>query len=236
MRYVAYATAIVVGAGTFAAAVAVCAYEYSLWTIAIAAAAVVMLPVASLIHETGHKTLGLFFSVSAKMRLSLFGASWCEISPKKSSGLKTRIVWTALGGEIFNFLLLALGVVAMCVPAVPLWLCFLLPADAYLFVLNAFPATMPDGDTDTAFIASIVSGDDEGKVSLAVLEAAARLNEGEKIEDLEESLLFDLPQIREDSEAFIQLERLRADWLEAKGDERAEAFRERAKELEIYES
>ena len=131
-----------------------------------------------------------------------------------------------------NLLFIILAVVAVYVDALPICLALFAPASLYLFIFNTIPVQLDEGKTDGLVIADILSDDDEAKVMLAVLGVQAKLLKEVKIEEIEKSELFDLPQIREDDPAFIAVTELRYKYLEAVGEsEDAEKYKKRFEEL-----
>ncbi len=67
---------------------------------------------------------------------------------------------------------------------------------------------------------------------LAVLTVQAQVLNGKPIKEVDESLLFSVPQIQEDDPAFISLTELRYEYFKAKGEEeQAEKFKTRFEEL-----
>lgn len=188
---------------------------------------------ASSFHEMGHMLFGLFAKVKVILvRIRILSSSSCKIIPKTDKGLKGRIIVTTLGGVAVNLLFIALGIVALCVPAVPTEWSLALPASFYIFAVNVLPLHFESGKTDGLVISEIAKGEDAAKVLLAVLTVQAQVLNGKPIAEVEESLLFDLPQIREDDPAFIALCELRYEYSNAKGEtEKAEAYKSRFEEL-----
>lgn len=203
---------------------------YGLWAIALYAAMIVALPFSSLMHELGHMLAGAICKIKVIPKFKLFGNSYCEISPKGDKRLKARVYFTVKGGVIMNFLLFAVGIAGLQFGAS--WLGVLMPACAYLLILNDLPAEFADGKNDGMIFSDLLNETDEGRVLFAVLKAQAQLNGGKGIEELDENLLFDLPVIREDNPAFIALCELRCGYLKAKGDNgQAEKYRRRFEQL-----
>ena len=197
-----------------------CIPEYGWWTVAIIAGAVVLLPVSSCLHEVGHMLFGAMVKIKAVPKFSLFGSSSCKIMPKTDKNLKLRFIFTALGGLIINFLLLLFSVIA-AIDAVglPFWASAFFPSCWYLIALNALPLTYSSGKTDVNVIWDLASNEPCAQVLLAVLTVQAQVLNGKPIEEVDEKLLFDLPQIQEDDQAFISLCELRYEYFKAKGEE-----------------
>lgn len=191
---------------------------------------------ASGVHELGHFVFGLFSGMRAKLTVRSFlpfvRAPSVEIVPKKEDKLKSRLIVTALGGVLFNFIFIVLGLVALFVPQIPIWISPIAIWHLSIFFDNVLPVTYGTGKTDGLVIAELARNSPEAQVMLAVLAAQAHILSGKPIEELDRSVLFDLPQIMEDDPAFISLTELRAEYCEAVGDgENAAAYRARAEQL-----
>lgn len=187
------------------------------------------------VHELGHMLFGACVKIKAKPKITLRldSPSFCKIIPKTDKNLKGRIIFTTFGGLAVNLIFIILGVVALFVPAVPVWLSVALPPSFYLFVLNALPLSFSTGKTDGLVILELAKNTDNAKVLLAVLTVQAQVLNGKPIEEVDEKLLFDLPQIQEDDQAFISLTELRYEYFKAKGEEdKAELWKNRFEELQ----
>ena len=215
-----------------------CWFEYEsqlmLWLLGVSA--ILSLPVCSLLHELGHVLFGAFSKIHAKINLSsvfvFFRPSSCEIIPRTDKGIKKRLVATAAGGLAVNFIFIIFGAIALKVSAIPTYLAMVAPASFYLFVMNLMPYETGNGKTDGLVIADILKGDEVAEVMLAVLKVQAQVLNGKPIAEVDEKLLFDLPQIREDEPAFISLTELRAEYFAAKGDEEnAQKYKTRFEQL-----
>lgn len=188
--------------------------------------------VSELFHELGHVLFGACCKIKTVPKISFTGSSSCLIIPKTEKNLKKRIIVTAAGGCVFNFLLIVLGLLAFSVKAIPVWLSVAMPSSIYLLLLNAFPYINKNGKTDGMVIEELIKNDDNAKVMLAVLTVQAQVLKGKPIEEVDEKLLFDLPVIQEDDPAFISLTQLRCEYFAAKGDsEQAEKYRQRLQSL-----
>ncbi|MDE6505075.1 MAG: hypothetical protein K2L42_04315 [Clostridia bacterium] len=189
---------------------------------------------AAPVHELGHMLFGAFVKIKAvpKFSLRVKGSSSCKIIPKTDKNIKGGLIFTTCGGLAFNLVFIILGVVALCVPAVPSGLCVVLPASFYVFALNIIPFVTANGKTDGLVLLELIKNDDAAKVMLAVLTVQARVLNGKPIEQAGEALLFDVPQIQEDDESFIALTQLRYEYFAAKGDnEQAEKYKQRFEQL-----
>lgn len=193
---------------------------------------VVFFPFAVGFHELGHALFGAMAKVLAVPNFRFFRTSCCKLLPKTDKNLKARLIVTALGGVAVNLLFALWGVLAVFVPAVPTSISFVLPASFYFFALNALPLALSNGKTDGLVVCELVRGGDESKVMLAVLAVQAQLLGGKPIGEVDENLLFGVPQIREDDESFISLTQLRGEYCKAKGEEqRAADYQARFEQL-----
>lgn len=194
---------------------------------------VLCFPLSCILHEAGHMLFGLMVKIKVvSVRIRILRPSEVKIVPKTDKNLRGRLIFTALGGLALNLIFIALGVVALSVPAVPAELSLALPASAYLFMLNAVPLYFASGKTDGLFASELIKNDDNAKVTVAVLTVQAQVLNGKPIEEVDENLLFGLPQIQEDDESFIALTELRYEYFKAKGDDvQAEKYRLRFEDL-----
>lgn len=221
--------AFVVLAGLYGTA---CWYELELWAIAVWVAMIAAIPLSSLLHELGHMLFGAISGIKAKPRFSLLGSSSCALIPKKDTKIKARVVATAYGGLIINLLIGVVCGVLVSFDIAPVWLSALIPANLYLCILNVIPAHFSSGKTDGLVIDEIIKGKDDGKVLIAVLTVQAQVLNGKPIDEVEEELLFNLPQIREDDQGFIALTELRYEYMKAKGnEEEAQKYKQRFEQL-----
>lgn len=197
------------------------------------ACAAIFLFFASLFHEFGHVLFGALAKIKVKIvKLKPFSSSYVEIIPKTDKNLKGRMVFTTLGGLAVNLIFIALGIVALFVEKVPVYISLVLPASFYLFALNALPLNFGGGKTDGLVLSELIKNADTAKVMLAVLGVQAQVLNGKPIEEADESLLFGVPQICEDDINFISLTELRYEYFKAKGDgENAEKYKTRLEEL-----
>lgn len=206
--------------------------NYGLWAIAVCAATVIALPVSSLLHELGHMLFGVICGIKAVPQFKLFGSSSCKLIPKTDKKLRARIFFTAIGGLVVNLLTVALSVLAITLPFMPLWLSVLAPSSLYLFLLNDMPVEFASGKTDGLICNEVLNNTDSAKVMLAVLTVQAQILKGKPIAEIDEKLLFGVPQIREDDAAFIALTELRYEYCAVLGEtEKAEKYRLRYERL-----
>ncbi|MDE6585775.1 MAG: TMEM106 family protein [Clostridia bacterium] len=201
---------------------------YDLWAIACYAAIFLALPFASLLHELGHMLFGAIFKIKTVPKFSLFGSSCVRLIPKTDERLRPKLFFTAAGGLAVNLIIIFISSMPLYYSGLPTWLCVFLPSSVYLYILNDVPAK----NTDGLVCNNLLYNNDEGKVMVAVLTVQAQVLNGKPIGEVDESLLFDLPQIEEDDQSFIALTELRYEYCKAKGEEeRAQAYKDRFDEL-----
>lgn len=191
---------------------------------------------ASILHECGHALFGLFSGVRARLGIrsvaSFFKPSSVDVIPKTDKNLKSRLIVTSLGGVTVNFLFVVFGILALAMPQIPMWLSGVIVAHLSLFFDNVFPIEHKTGKTDGLVIAELIKNEDSAKVMLAVLTVQAQVLNGKPIAEVDEKLLFDLPQIQEDDPAFISLTELRSEYFAVKGDiEQAQKYKSRFEQL-----
>lgn len=209
-------------------------------TVAVGFIMVISFPLSAIAHELGHMLFGAAVKITAEpderfLRnafMSWGESSSCKLIPRTDNALRGRVIFTALGGAALNAIFIILGLVALCVPAIPIGLCALLPASFHLLAMNVAPFNYEDGKSDGKIIVQLLRNDDEARVMLAVLKVQAQVCGGKPISEIDEKLLFDLPQIREDDQSFIALVQLRYEYFSAKGDAvNAEIWHARLEEL-----
>lgn len=211
--------------------------EYQFWVFCVYFVAVICgVPLCSVLHEAGHMLFGACVKIKAIPKFTslrkFMGAASCEIKPETGKNLKGKIIFTAIGGLFVNFVFVVLGVIAFCVPAVPVYLSAFTGFSLYLFILNALPLNLYYGKTDGLVICELIKNEDTAKVMIAVLTIQAQVLNGKPFEKLDEKLLFDLPQLPEDDINFISLTQLRYEYFNARGDsEQAEKYLRRFVEL-----
>ena len=190
-------------------------------------------PFASYLHEGGHKLFGCFVGMKAEVeRGNPFAPSSSIVAPKNSRNIVRKLVVTSLGGPAVNLLCAAVGAGFIAGGDVLNLLSFIAPSSLYLFVLNAIPATYAAGKTDMLIIAEAASHRPCSLVLERVLYVQGLLAEGTPLADIDEELLFSVPQIAEDEPAFAMLVSLRAEYYSAVGDQpNARKWRDRLETL-----
>lgn len=189
-----------------------------------------------LVHEGAHMLVGLCCSMGVKKpKYRLFKSSSVEVNPKGDRAMRARIFVTTAAGLFINILLGAAGVIALFVPGVPKVLCAVLPYSFYTIAINIAPMECSDGKTDGLVLWELITSQDSAKVMLAILKVQGAVNSGTNLQDVDENLLFDLPQLPEDDINFIILTQLRYEYFLAKGnDSEANKYFTRYKDLIKY--
>ena len=194
---------------------------------------ILFIPLSSVLHELGHILFGAAGKIRAVPRLRIFGSSSCKIKPYTDKSLKSRVIFTTIGGLVVNLLLVILGVLALAVKQIPTELSAVMPFSFYLLILNSLPFEYSGGKTDGLVICELAKNTDSAKVMLSVLTVQAQVLNGTQIGEVDEKLLFDLPQLPEDDVNFIALTQLRYEYFNARGEEeKAQKYLKRFEELE----
>ena len=213
-------------------------YSLGVWfTVGYVALCAVFFPFALLIHEFGH----ILFGTLAGMKVALSRAgifspyTSCTVMPKKSSHIKARYTAALAGGLVLGALFCIAGAALLAVSGLAAFFSFVLPSSFYVFLLNALPLTYADGGTDMLAICRNLSDAPSAVVARRVLYIQGLLYEGTPLEEIDENLLFDVPQISEDEPEFIVLVSIRADYYKAVNDDKKAAFwSQRLEELMQY--
>lgn len=204
-------------------------------------------PVADFLHEGAHWLVGTCLKMGVRIdNISLVKSSSVTLNPKGDRHLKGRTVTTAAAGLIVNLICVIVGAVMLCLPgqitngyiAYPspwIYVSVILPYSFYLFALNALPLQYDGGKTDGLVLWEIIKNDPSAQVMLGVLKVQSIVNAGTPLEEVDDNLLFNLPQLPEDDDNFIALTQLRYEYALAKGEaERAETYRNRLESLKEY--
>ncbi len=179
----------------------------------------VFLPLSGYLHELGHVIFGSASGMKVSMvKTNMFSSAACSVQPKRGGNMKRRFIVTATGGLVVNFIFLAWGVIALCVPQISTALSFTAPASVYYLLLNAFPAEYSSGKTDMLTIVEAAKDQPTAQVLLAVLEIQGEVAAGTPLKDIEEERLTDLPQLPDDDYNFAMLTALRYQYYQEKGD------------------
>ena len=202
---------------------------YGLLALPCYAAVILSLPFSSAMHELGHMLFGFAVKIKAVPHFSVLGSSSCKIIPKTDKNLRKRLIVTTIGGPVINLLFFIGAIVAICFS---IEYSVLLPASWYLLIINLVPTEYPSGKTDALVLSELISNDNTAKVMLAVLTVQAQVLNGKPIAEVDEQLLYGVPQIIESEESFIALTELRYEYFKAKGEtDKAEQYKARFEKL-----
>ena len=182
----------------------------------------------TLLHELGHyfagKRNGFVFSsmtvwflrwskIKNKVRFNftLIGdeAGYTEMIPTTVDNVEKGLKSMARGGYITSLVLAIIGVPALFVPNISVYLysfwTMLFPIGVYFFCSSCFPSSTYGARNDGAVVLGIKRGDDSTKVAINVLKIQAELYNGKTPCEIEEDLYFNLPQLPEDDLNFALL-------------------------------
>lgn len=136
-------------------------------------------------------------------------AGYTEMIPTVTDNLSKRFKAMTLGGIISSFILMLVGIPALFVTTLPLWLfcvwAMFLPIGAYYFFGNALPMISYGARNDGAVVYGLNKQDDNSKVTVALLAIQAELYNGKTPKEIDKQLYFDLPQLPEDDLCFTML-------------------------------
>ena len=216
------------------AVVLVCNGHYSSATLGkvialLAAGAVFSGLVITFLHELGHLICGRknrfafvsitvwFFKWQKIGNKTVFNfvmlgdsAGSTEMVAKDTDNLAVRLKKMTAAPLWITFFAMLIGIIPLFLTAyLPLWafalISMFLPIGAYSFFGNALPASSEGVRNDGAVLYGLKKDDDESKVTLALLTIQSELYNGKTPSEIDESIYFDLPQLREDCLTFILL-------------------------------
>ena len=213
--------------------------------------------VCAFIHELGHligaKSSGFkiasfsvwFFrwkKVKNKFQFSLCfpnDTGYTESYPTSQENLKKKFAKITRLGLIFSVIPILFCLPAFLISSLPFFVFALLtsflPIGAYSLTSNAIPLCENGVRNDGAVLYGIKHNDDTTKVMFALLNVQANLYQGKTFRELDESILFDLPQLPEDDMNFAMLLSYRYYYyLDNKEYENAEKVLDRLVSLKKY--
>lgn len=187
-----------------------------------------------LVHECGHLFIGLcvrmkpisvrvgWLVISGKrVRFSFSSAAGkTELFPIGKNGVRGRMMAVSLGGATFNLLFgIVFTILFFVLPAHSALLFFELfaPFHFYEGICALLPAELPAGRTDGELFRQLKNNTPEAQTIAAVLTVQGILSR-ETFDEVDESLLFGLPVVREDEPAFLSLLYLRWQFLMWNGE------------------
>lgn len=136
-------------------------------------------------------------------------AGYTEMVPTTTDNMAIRYKKMTRGGIWISLIFAMVGAVALFFPKIPLalyciWAMFL-PIGLYYFFGNILPMTSGKIRNDGAVLLGLRRLDDVSKVTLSLLQIQAESFNGKTPSEIDEKLLFDLPQLAEDELTFIML-------------------------------
>ncbi len=151
--------------------------------------------------------------VKFNFTLPLDESGYTEMIPMHSDNIAKRFIKLTAGGIYGPLVLMIIGVAPLIlvylVDFIPLALfciwSMLLPMGAYYLFGNIFPMSTSGVLNDGAVIQSFRNDDDISKVTVALLKYQAEMYNGKTPGQVDENLLFDLPQLPEDQPVFAML-------------------------------
>ena len=153
------------------------------------------------------KLVGEEFKFSFTLPTEEFGST--EMIPLSIENLEKRFSKMTKGGLIFSAIIAILGVPALFLDFLPLWAFALwsmfLPIGAYVFFGNFFPIYDNGARNDGAVYFGLRNNDDVSKVTISLLKIHSELFNGKTPAEIDDSFLYDLPQLPEDDLNFIML-------------------------------
>ncbi len=179
-------------------------------------------------HELGHllagkrngfkfQTIAIWFFKWTKVgkrtvfsfTLPLEEAGYTEMFPTASENMAKRYAKMTRGGIYGPLVLMLIGAVALFFPKIPLILfsvwSMLLPLGAYYLFGNLLPTSSYGVYNDGAVLYSLKKQDDIALVTTALLIFQAEMYNGKTPSEIDENLLFDLPQLPEDQPVYAML-------------------------------
>ena len=207
---------------------------YTLCSVLFFLAICLLVSPAVLVHECGHLFFGACVGLKPvavrvgwlviegrKVRLSFSAAAGeTVLLPKDAKNVRRRMFVATLGGGIFNFIFgIIFSVLFFVLPANPILLFFELFAPLHLYegIAALLPAQLPAGRTDGELLRQLKENTPQAQIFCNVLTVQGILKRN-TFDSVEEALLFDVPVVREDDEAFLSLLHLRWQYLMWKGD------------------
>ena len=229
------------------------------WVLRFIVGAIIAGFLCALVHEIGHlvagKKNGFVFSSMAvwffrlrkdgnkiKFGFTMLGeqAGYTEMIPTSEQDLDKKLKKMTSGGLVASFVIMLLGIPPLfltnylSVWVYAIW-SMLLTMGAYYFFGTVLPASDEHTLNDGAVIYNVKKKTDVSKVMLNLLKIQANLYQGKTPCEIDESIYFDLPQLREDDVNFALLLNARYQYyLDKKDYENAQKCSERILTLEEY--
>ncbi len=180
------------------------------------------------VHELGHvlagKRNGFVFSAvtvwffnwkKVKNKIKFFfvmmgdEAGYTEMIPSKVNDMAKGLKKMSLGGPIASLIVTLVGVPALFVPGMPIFLyalwSMLFPIGIYFFLSSILPASNSGALNDGAVAYGVSKNMPSLQVAINVLKIQQEMYNGKTPSEIDESLYFDLPQLPEDDLNFSLL-------------------------------
>ena len=161
-----------------------------------------------------------------------------EMVKKQNVDVEKGLKKMTLGGLIFSFLSMLIGLLAIFVVMPYFVYCLVsvfLPVGAYFFFGNAIPSSENSVRNDGGVLYGLRKKDDQTKVLLSILAVQTELYNGKTFSEIDDKFYFDVPQLPEDSVYFIMLLNYRYNYYLDKSDyEQAKRVTQRLLSLEEY--
>ena len=232
----------------------------SVWSIILAMFVGVIIAgiVTTFFHELGHLIGGklngfdfvsmtvLFFKweiVRGKVLFSFTGLKnelgYTQMVSKSTKNLAKRYKNMTFFAILFTLIPTFIGAIPLFLKALPLWvyslLVTLLPMGVFSILDNGLPTSSMGVKNDGAIIYGLNKMDDSSKVLVNLLAIQTEMYNGKTPSEIDPSLYFDLPQLREDDINFFLLLNARYNYYLDKGDfENAKKTTDRLLSLEEY--
>ncbi len=140
-------------------------------------------------------------------------AGYTEMIPTKTDNLSKRFAKMTKGGIYGPLVLMIIGIAPLVLVSVGISLplivfailSMLFPMGAYYLFGNILPMSSYGVLNDGALLLSLKRNDDVAKVTVALLNYQAELYNGKTPSEIDESLIFDLPQLPEDNPSFAMI-------------------------------
>ncbi len=214
--------------------------------------------VCTAVHELGHLVFGKangfklvsltiwFFRWKKCGKKTVFEFTWMtdsaggtEMIPTYAENLKKRLRNMTVGGSIFTFIVMLVGLIPVFVEGLSFTvfslLILFLPIGAYVFFGNILPMTNGGARNDGAVLLGLRKNHDSTTVALNILAIDSELYNGKTPSEIDENLYFDLPQLPEDDLNFAILLNARYLYYLDCGDfENAKAVTDRLLTLDEY--
>lgn len=162
-----------------------------------------------------------------------------EMIPIDDKNIEKRFIKLTYGGIVFNFILFLIGLLPIVIPGLSgnllCLLCPLAPLCLYMILDNLLPTDKGGIRNDGGVNYGIKHMDNDSRVLINILKIQAELYSGKSYKDVSKDLFFDIPQLPEDHQYFINILSLRYSYyLDNKDYDNALNILNRLNELRDY--